>query len=211
MSEQLRESVSALMDGEADEMEVRRLLVEGNKDVVLKTWSRYHAISDVLQDKGAGEQFKHIEISQKISEAIATENVSAVVDKRGSTSIFKSISGFAVAASVTVAVVVGMQNVQLVASSGVDTNSIPAVSSRVYLPNNTASNVSFGGSDSVSRQRTLPNSRPIPNVLDASKVIADFEAQKRLDKFILRHTERAALNNGQGMISYARVASFDTP
>lgn len=207
MSEQLRESVSALMDGEADEMEIRRLLAEGNQDVVRQTWSRYLSISDAIQGNSDSERFKHIEISQKISEAVTAES-SIVVKNREPSSFLKSIGGFAVAASVTVAVVIGMQ-ANTPVSSSFDAISNPAISSRVYLPTNAVSNVSFSDAEITSRPNALSNT--LPGVMDASKVIANFEAQKRLDKFILRHTERAALNNGQGMISYARVASFDSP
>ncbi|MFT5693297.1 MAG: sigma-E factor negative regulatory protein RseA [Oceanicoccus sp.] len=208
MSEQLRESVSALMDGEADEMEVHRLLAESNKDVVQEAWSRYQSISDVMQGDSDSKRFKHIEISQKVSDAVSAESSLLVKKERKPSAFLKSIGGFAVAASVTVAVVIGMQANQPT-SSGFDAISNPAISSRVYLPNNTASNVSFSGLQTAARPNALSNS--LPGVIDASKVIANFEAQKRLDKFILRHTERAALNDGQGMISYARVASFDSP
>lgn len=208
MSEQLRESVSALVDGEADEMEMHRLLGEGNKEVVQDAWSRYLSISEVMQGGSDSQRFKHIEISQKVSDAVTAESSMAIKKDREPSSFLKSIGGFAVAASVTVVVVIGMQANKPV-SSGFDAVPDSAISSRVYLPNNTASNVSFSGSKASSRSSVLSSS--LPGVMDASQVIANFEAEKRLDKFILRHTERAALNNGQGMISYARVASFDSP
>lgn len=53
MSERLKESMSAVMDGEADEFELRRVLdeVSGNPEL-LRTWQRYHSISAHL----SGEQ-----------------------------------------------------------------------------------------------------------------------------------------------------------
>lgn len=53
MSERLKESMSAVMDGEADEFELRRVLdeVNGNPEL-LQTWQRYHAIGAHL----SGEQ-----------------------------------------------------------------------------------------------------------------------------------------------------------
>lgn len=50
MSEQLRESLSALMDGEANAFEVRRVLDEVRRDAQLqKTWVRWRQLSAALQ------------------------------------------------------------------------------------------------------------------------------------------------------------------
>ena len=37
---------------------------------------------------------------------------------------------------------------------------------------------------------------------------ADQLAQQRLQQYLLRHAERAALNNGQGVISFAKVSQL---
>ncbi|MCZ0944433.1 MAG: sigma-E factor negative regulatory protein [Gammaproteobacteria bacterium] len=50
MSEQLRESLSALMDGEASAFEVRRVLDEVRRDAQLqRTWVRWRRLSGALQ------------------------------------------------------------------------------------------------------------------------------------------------------------------
>lgn len=55
MSEQLRESLSAVMDGEADEFEIRRVLNEASRDASLfATWERYHLIGDVIAGRHTG-------------------------------------------------------------------------------------------------------------------------------------------------------------
>jgi sigma-E factor negative regulatory protein RseA len=52
MSEKLRESLSAVVDGEADEFELRRVLDELPKDPQLRVaWSRYHLIGAVLRSE----------------------------------------------------------------------------------------------------------------------------------------------------------------
>jgi len=52
MSEKLRESLSAVVDGEADEFELRRVLDELPKDPQLRAaWSRYHLIGAVLRSE----------------------------------------------------------------------------------------------------------------------------------------------------------------
>ncbi len=209
MSEHLRESVSALMDGEADDLELRRLLAAENTGKVSGSWSRYHLVRDTLQNPGQDAEFRHLDISQQISIAIAeeTETTTAMPEQsENSNPWWKPAAGFAVAASVAMVVVFGVQTVDQ-SSPTLNSNSIavgsqPVTSSRVYPVQAASMQASSNGAVSLS-------SSELPGDAAASKAAADLEAQKRLDKYILRHTERAALNNGQGVISFARVASFE--
>ena len=53
MSEQLKESLSAVMDGEADEFEIRRVLNETANDSELRgVWERYHLVRSVMRGEG---------------------------------------------------------------------------------------------------------------------------------------------------------------
>jgi sigma-E factor negative regulatory protein RseA len=47
-------------------------------------------------------------------------------------------------------------------------------------------------------------------VLRPASANPDELAQQRLQHYLLRHTERAALNNGQGLISFARVSELNS-
>jgi sigma-E factor negative regulatory protein RseA len=213
MSEQLRESVSALMDGEAEELELRRLLAEANTDQVNDLWSRYHLARDHMssaQDSQSGIGFGHMDISQRVSEAIAKE---PVVTSRSSGRVpgwLQPVAGFAVAASVAVAVVIGVQQQVVPAVPAVDTSSSVVASatngsSRVY-PLQIGAQSSTGSALSTV---SLTGQGVLPGALAASQTAADLAAQQMLDKYILRHTEQASINNGQGIISYARVTSFE--
>ena len=54
MSEKLKESLSAVIDGEADEFELRRVLDEMNRDdMLVGSWERYHVIGSVLRGQQA--------------------------------------------------------------------------------------------------------------------------------------------------------------
>ncbi len=210
MSEQLRESISVLMDGEADELELRRLLSElsdEHKQTVDKTWSRYHLARDVMQGNDQGLAYQHLDISKQVSAAINNEPLAVSDSPSVASKLFKPVAGFAVAASVAMAVVVGVQSVN---SVGPDLNgptaAQPALASRVYPVQGTSLQAAGGSaSGGVNYHGT-----ELPGGIALSRAAADLEAQKRLEKYILRHTERAALNNGQGMISFARVASYET-
>ncbi len=53
MSEYEQESLSALMDGETDELELRRLLKSMESDPELaQRWQRYHLAQSILHDRG---------------------------------------------------------------------------------------------------------------------------------------------------------------
>src|SRR5262249_26789102 len=55
MSDQLKESLSAVMDGEADDFELRRALDEMSNDPALRgVWERYHLIGSALRREGRG-------------------------------------------------------------------------------------------------------------------------------------------------------------
>ena len=117
MSEKLRESLSATMDGEADEFELRRVLDEMQKDVGLReVWSRYH-IAGMLM-RGERVHFSS-DIRERVwsqlqlgSEDDAVEAVSLPVDRSepavGSRARLGRFAGLAVAASVAFAAVVGV-------------------------------------------------------------------------------------------------------
>jgi negative regulator of sigma E activity len=53
VTEKFNEFVSAMLDDEADEFEIRRVLGEIARNSDLKsTWSRYHVISSILKREG---------------------------------------------------------------------------------------------------------------------------------------------------------------
>ena len=50
MDDRLRETLSAMMDDEADELSVRRLLSHGSQDEVRAQWQRWQDVRDLLHD-----------------------------------------------------------------------------------------------------------------------------------------------------------------
>ncbi len=235
MSEQLRESISALMDGEADELELRRLLSADAGESVKRTWASYHVARDVMQGNEV-DAYRHLDISRQVSMAIndsphgvdegdvdqlATvapgENYATAMnasqtgapERQAAGSWWRPMAGFAVAASVAMAVVVGVQTLDNGGESGFSAGMPVAVhsaatSSRVYPVAGASMQASGGAGGAVRYQST-----ELPGDIAASRAAADMEARQRLERFMLRHTEHAALNNGQGMTSFARVASFE--
>ena len=67
MSEKLKESLSAVIDGEADEFELRRVLDEVGKDAGLQqSWDRYHLI-------GAAMRRERVLAADRIRDAVWAE------------------------------------------------------------------------------------------------------------------------------------------
>ena len=98
-SERELETLSAMMDGEADELELRRVLDSTSSDPALRaTWRRQQMVRELLQTRRVSQP--NIEVSSAVTEALA-----------GGKSVYKNpLWSMAVAASVTMAVVLGGQH-----------------------------------------------------------------------------------------------------
>lgn len=102
------ETLSALMDGQGDELELRRLLKTLDSDPaaaeqLLTTWQRYHLVQDLIHDRG---QPVGTDLAARI--AAELENEPALAASAG-TGWQKTVAKFAIAASVAAVFVVGMQ------------------------------------------------------------------------------------------------------
>jgi sigma-E factor negative regulatory protein RseA len=102
MSDRIREAVSAFMDGEADELTVRRLLTQEDATIVRSGWSEYHRQRRIFQ--GNDLRFENMDVSISVMTALADEPVYSQRDQRV---WLKPVAGLAVAASVAAVVVVG--------------------------------------------------------------------------------------------------------
>ena len=115
MSEKLKESLSAAMDDEADEFELRRVLDEVHKDPELRElWERYHMVGRALRGDAPelGGTLRErvwaaLDAPQDVDdlEITAPERQAAAA---GSTAWLGRITGIAVAAGVAFAVIFGV-------------------------------------------------------------------------------------------------------
>jgi sigma-E factor negative regulatory protein RseA len=120
MSEKLRESLSATIDDEADEFELRRVLDEMDKDESLReTWERYHLIGTLMRGLRRDGEFRDIDLRDKVWAALETEDPTSPVEiaepdvavpskASGRRPWVGRMTGLAVAASVAFAVVLGI-------------------------------------------------------------------------------------------------------
>lgn len=200
MSEQLKESLSAVMDGEADEFEIRRVLNEAAEDSELRgVWERYHLVRSVM--RGEGRKLGARTLGREFWEQIDADTVAVTSetapddsepDTRSSTTRRtwnQRIAGVAVAAGVAAAVVVGF---------------------------------GLGGSD---RQVATPNAQVAqvqPSELQtASVALVDGEEQpsdvypsasdlQRAQAYMLHHAHQVALTNQPRSVPFVKVAAFQS-
>ena len=117
MSEKLKGSLSAIIDGEADEFELRRVLDEIDKNEELRgTWERYHLIGSRLRGERIDARDKLRQQVWDVLDFDGVDEVSPMVAKvdpddqplhRASPRLGRW-TGLAVAATVAVAVVLGL-------------------------------------------------------------------------------------------------------
>ena len=191
MSELMRESLSALMDDEANELEVERVLAGIAKDSSLRqAWVRYNLVHAVA----AGQPPTHMEldISAQVREAIAGESTgkSAFTQR-----IMRPIASMAVAASVAATVVFGGQQLAQLEADSYDAQAIASSVSPVGMVN------SLGATSVQASYGTLG----MPELQPATRTAYQELARQRLQKYMQEHAEHAALNTPNGLVPFARV------
>lgn len=105
----LDESVSAVMDGEADELELRRVLAATGEDPALRErWARYQLARDVMHRQTVKPG---LDLASAVSAAIAGDEAQAAAAAPGvaASSGWRQLGRLAVAASVTLAVLAGVR------------------------------------------------------------------------------------------------------
>lgn len=187
MNDSLKESLSALMDGEASEFELRRVL-ESDDPELRRKWSDSHQFQQLL--KGDEQPYSGWDISARVAAEIADD-----VASPSAAGWRQAFTGIAVAASVAFVVVLGALGSNKLTTPGAMVADNSAVSGRVY-PTQVR-----GATGGVTVSATAQS----PVLTESS--ISQSEAQRRFEYYLRNHTDRAALNNNQGVISYARTVS----
>jgi negative regulator of sigma E activity len=121
-SENLSETISALLDNEADDLELRRFLKSCEQDPTLQaTWERYSLVQSALH---ASAQPVSAGLSQRIAEQIELQEPLSVTVAPAQSSWKEGFTKMAIAASVAAVFLVA---VQLNLDSGLGTSSIPTL------------------------------------------------------------------------------------
>ena len=199
MTEQLRESLSALMDDEATELELHRVLGELESDTALRqTWVRYQLARSAM----AGQPVSHarLDISRSVSAAIAAETGAKTSRSSLRERWVRPLASLAVAASVTAVVVLGGQ--QLYQAGSLEGQSAPVAASGV-------SAVGFVNSLGAVPMRASYGAQAVPQLEPAARTAYRELARQRMYQSMQEHAEHAALNSPQGLIPFARVPQIE--
>ncbi|SDS80549.1 anti sigma-E protein, RseA [Halopseudomonas xinjiangensis] len=196
-SESLQESISALMDGEAEQLEVRRVLQATDQDPAVRgTWERYQLARAVMHKEPWQAK---VDLSAGIAAALANESAPRASAKLAGA--WHTLGKFAVAASVTVAVLVGVRMVNEGSVPGESTivaeRSVPAAVEQVQAP-------------AVAPQ---PGTAVLAGFQSSGDVHATPAApawqEQRIGDYLRKHAENAAQSPAPQLVPQARAASLD--
>ncbi|OBS10399.1 sigma-E factor negative regulatory protein [Acidihalobacter prosperus] len=175
------EQISALMDGESSRFEIRRSVDLLLSDADLRErWGRYHLIGDVLRRDV--KQIAAADFSAGVMARLAAEQDEAVSPRRAQSRWAKPLLGFAMAASVAGAMVIGLQSMMGPGQIGGDLM-------QQALPGNGFERV-------ADVEPTADPGHHVPTQL---------ESYMRMNSYLLSHAEQTG---GQGMMPYVRMVSY---
>ena len=192
MTDHLKQSISALLDDEASEIEVHRLLREFGDDGELKTsWIRYQQIRAVTQGHHHLSESQHVSLHTRISAAIEEEESHELVTHQG-LGWQRQVAGFAVAASLVAAVLVGVN---------LNQPGNLAVPGLVEAPSSAPINtqlVSFGADDDNYQPAT--DTAFSEDELELREL--DEVKQQQLREYLMRHDRMSRMNNNTRTVNF---------
>lgn len=203
--EYLGESLSALMDGEASDLDTRRVLkalaLEDSQNAMLMRdkWRRYQSVSSVMK----GDVVCKVDYSADITCAIAEE---AVFKVNPLVKILSSSGRLAIAASVALVAVLGVQQFNLPAES------TDQAAGFAYIDETSVEGL-------VGPANQLPAGWAMSEELQVRTVSADSvekdiyseeDARAYLAYVLAKHASKAPYVRSQGMLPYARMETRTT-
>ena len=193
--EALQESLSALMDNEADELEVRRILAAEAGGELHASWSRYQLARAALHREAVLPNFS---VAAAVSAALADEPVPGMTSASQASRWTNGWARLAVAASVTVAVLGGVRlyNQDELAGAQLAQQAAPL---QVTQPQTQGPAILAGYSESP--QLTLRSAAAPGN---------DSEwLRQRYPHYLQQHAQQGGSAAADGTLPYARGASVD--
>jgi sigma-E factor negative regulatory protein RseA len=216
MTERLRESLSALMDDEADDLELGRVLRAMEEDgEVRATWARYQLVSAVLRGHAAGgsEAPEALladgprAITAEAHAAGAADAVATVPETAARQSAWRPWASFAAAASLTLAVVVAWPTREDEAALPETAEVASTRSESLVLGAPGAPRALRGSVRPVTESFLLPEPTAVE---DARVPLRSLPAAERHARaLMLQHAELSALHSRAGMMPFTRVAAFE--
>jgi len=200
--EHLGESLSALMDGEASDLDTRRVLKalasedSHNAIQMREKWRRYHSVSSVMK----GDVASTIDYSEAIAHAIGNE---LVFKMSPLTKILSSSGRFAIAASVALVAILGVQ--QFNQSASLTDEAVDFA----YIDETSVEGV-VGPANQFPAGWALSEQTQVRTVSVEKKVYSQQEGRAYLAYVLAKHASNAPYIRSQGMLPYARLEDRKT-
>lgn len=222
--ERLKESLSVTLDGQASDLELRRILDGvGYDDELRATASRYQLIGDAI--RGETNQFAGVDLSSSIMGAIEREDQAQETWQKpaaqqqeppqGKTSVigmlddwWGSLGRVAMAASVAFAVIIGVRTLQPESEDVTVAYNDPGLT--ISQPIQLSGQNNYGATGIRAGYSSRQHGSVTPEQLAYAQSVADQAMKERFRAYALQHAEMSALNGGQGVLPFARLTSFDT-
>ena len=190
--EALQESLTAVMDNEADELELRRVLNAFDDAETRDTWSRYQVARAVMHKDLL---IPRLDIAAAGSAALADEAVPA----KAARGPWRSLGRLAVAASVTVAVLAGVRLYNQDEIAGAE------LAQQTQQPVMAGPQVK-GPAVLAGYKESSDTTGPMANgVLQGQSGWQD----QRLPGYLRQHAQESALKGTESALPYARAASLE--
>lgn len=203
MNERDRELMSALMDGETSELELRRALRAVDEEPALaRTWERWHIARGALQ--GRRGDFSGIDLRAAIARGIDAPAAPAVTLRPAWPA---QLAGIAVAASVAFVAVFAWQSLQ----STVDVpETLPLAQASPATPALPAATTASATTQTVAMAPlVMVRADGEELVVPDSAGTSPTAAQDRLNTYFARHAQAANAASAHGLAPYARVVSLE--
>lgn len=188
MSMKKIEEISALIDGEFDYVSqdaIDRLREDAS---LRQTWARYHLIRDCL--KGHLPEHVSMEMGDRIRCALEAEPP-ILAPERTVRKFLKPMAGFAIAASVAVMVILGIQN-----SNTPLNGSNPKQLAATQPVQDSTQQFTFTPQQQLVRHTQTVSSQKV-------------DAKSRLNSYLVNYNEQRANAGRQGILPYVRIVAHE--
>lgn len=191
MDDRLKETLSAMMDDEADELSVRRLLSHGGQDEVRSQWQRWQQVRDLMHKGSLAED--RFDVSAGVRAALdggtQTASGQATLRQPGRERNWH----WPAVAMVTLALVVGFG-----AGAGWESADSSATIANAGIPSEQSEEGQ--GSDTMGG--------PVQEVALQG---LDDEQWEQVSRYLLEHAQHNSVGAGRGSVGYARLVSASGP
>lgn len=188
MDDRLRETLSAMMDDEADELSVRRLLSHGEQNDVRSQWQRWQQVRDLMHHCHVPSDA--IDVSAGVRRALSGQDAAGTGTGAEAVNVRQARNWhWPAVAMVSLALIVGFG-----AGAGWDSSALEGQVAGVASADAAASGE---GVDDKVQEVALQG--------------LDEEQWEHLSRYLLEHAQHNSVGAGRGSVGYARLVSASAP